>query len=148
MISKISDAVTGDQLTSWLIIALIVGFFIYKEWPEFKRRMSAGAKKEQMEALTDESIRKELNNINKRLDAIDVKLTRDYDRINEVEKETNRNREMLEQSLEEREILMKSMLAALEGLQELGANGPTKAASKELQEYLNLQAHKVEHKTA
>lgn len=148
MVSKLAETVTGDQVTAWLIIALIVGYFVYKEWPEFKRRMNAGAKKEQLDALTDESIRKELSNINKRLDAIDVKLTRDYDRINEVEKETFRNREMMEQSLEEREILMKAMLAALEGLQELGANGPTKAASKELQEYLNLQAHKFEHKPA
>ncbi len=147
MVSKLAETVTGDQVTAWLVIALIIGYFIYKEWPEFKRRMNAGAKKEQLEALTDESIRKELSNINKRLDAIDVKLTRDYNRINDVEKETSRNREMMEQSLEEREILMKAMLAALEGLQELGANGPTKVASKELQEYLNLQAHKIEHIT-
>lgn len=147
MVNKFAETVTGEQVLSWIVVALLVGYFIYKEWPEFKKRMNAGAKKEQMEIYADESIKKELENINKRLDVIDLKLTRDYNRINTVEEKTKENRRMMEQSLEEREMLMKAMLAALEGLQELGANGPTKAATKELQEYLNLQAHKIEHET-
>lgn len=147
MVNKLAETVTGDQVTGWLVIALLVGYFIYKEWPEFKKRMNAGAQREQLESISDEAVKKELEAINKRLDAIDIKLTRDYSRINEIQEKAKENRRMVEQSLKEREMLMKAMLAALEGLQELGANGPTKAATKELQEYLNLQAHKIEYET-
>lgn len=147
MVNKLAETVTGEQVLSWVVVMLLVGYFIYKEWPEFKKRMNAGAKREQLESISDEAVKKELEAINKRLDAIDIKLTRDYSRINEVQEKAKENRRMVEQSLKEREMLMKAMLAALEGLQELGANGPTKAATKELQEYLNLQAHKIEYET-
>lgn len=38
MQNKIMELVTGDQVAAWLLIAFLVGYFIYKEWPEFKRR--------------------------------------------------------------------------------------------------------------
>ena len=31
--------VSGDALVSWLIIAFLAGYFAYKEWPEFQRRI-------------------------------------------------------------------------------------------------------------
>ena len=52
--------------------------------------------------------------------------------------------QIVTESLEEREILMQAMLGVLGGLQELGANGPTKEAKATIQEYINKQAHKRE----
>ena len=52
--------------------------------------------------------------------------------------------QIVTESLEEREILMQAMLGVLGGLQELGANGPTKAAKATIQDYINKQAHKRE----
>jgi hypothetical protein len=51
---------------------------------------------------------------------------------------------MSAESLEEREILMQAMIGVLGGLQELGANGPTKSAKATIQDYINKQAHKRE----
>ena len=48
---------------------------------------------------------------------------------------------MIADSLEEREILMQAMLGVLGGLQEIGANGPTKKAEEQIRNYLNRKAH-------
>ena len=42
---------------------------------------------------------------------------------------------------EELKIIMEALLGALGGLQELGANGPTKEAKAKIQNYLNSKAH-------
>lgn len=144
MISKIAETVTGDQVLSVLVILLLVGYFIYKEWPEFRRRVSSGAVKEQQEETADKSISERLDGIESRLNAIDEKLANDYRRINELEKEKVRTRRVLEESLEEREIIMRALLGALGGLQELGANGPTQKATSEINDYLNRKAHSAD----
>lgn len=41
----------------------------------------------------------------------------------------------------EQGIIMRALLAALNGLQELGANGTTETAREEIIAYLNCQAH-------
>ena len=51
---------------------------------------------------------------------------------------------MVEDSLEDRQIIMEALLGALGGLQELGANGPTKEAENKIRTYLNKQAHRNE----
>ena len=34
MIDTLRSVVTGESLVAWLVIAFLVCFFIYKEWPE------------------------------------------------------------------------------------------------------------------
>ena len=48
--------VTGDQLLTWLIIAFLVGYFFYKEWPEFKRRITGSALEKASATATDKSL--------------------------------------------------------------------------------------------
>lgn len=141
MVSKIAETVTGDQALSVLVILLLIGYFVYKEWPEFRRRVSLGAVKEQEQTVTGKSNAERFDNIEEQLDVINDKLARDYVRINELEKEKTRTRRVLEDSLEEREIIMRALLGALGGLQELGANGPTQKATAEINDYLNKKAH-------
>lgn len=62
------------------------------------------------------------------------KVGNDFYTLQDIKKQT-------QDSLEEREILMRSTLAILEGLQEIGANGKTKAAQKEINDYLTRKAH-------
>ena len=138
---KLLEFVTSGQVVVWLVIAFFVGYFIYKEWPEFRKRVSSGAVKQQKDEELDKSVEQRLAGIENRLTTIEEKLTRDYDRINDVEHEGKRNRRMAEESLEEREIIMRALLGALGGLQELGANGPTQAATAEIKDYLNRKAH-------
>lgn len=141
MEGKLLEYLSSGQLITWLIIAFLVGYFIYKEWPEFRKRVSSGAVKEQKESETDKSVDQRLGNIEQRLATIEEKLNNDYSRMNDLERESKRNRRMAEESLEEREIIMRALLGALGGLQELGANGVTHTAEAEIRDYLNRKAH-------
>ena len=39
MISKLGEFVTAQSLVNFMVLAILVGYFIYKEWPEFKKRV-------------------------------------------------------------------------------------------------------------
>jgi len=144
MMNELSSLVTGEQVAAWMIIAFIVLYFAYKEWPEFKRRITADVRKESDGEQADKQVGERLTTIERRIASIDEKMQRDYDRLNNLEQELKRNRQSDRDSLEEREIIMRSLLGIIEGLQEIGANGPTKAAQVEIREYLNRKAHRAE----
>jgi hypothetical protein len=127
-----------------MVIAALFIYFIYKEWPEFKRRISGGAVAAEKEAAEDKSVSDRLSAIETDIKQIKENLDRDYHRLNEMERWRGGIQKMGEESLEEREILMQAMIGVLGGLQELGANGPTKSAKTAIQDYINRQAHKRE----
>lgn len=141
MMNKLALLVSGGQLTEWLLIAVLVLYFVYKEWPEFRQRITKGAVKEAGEEIQSSRICEQLNAIEQRIGLMDDKLQRDYSRLNELEQEIRKSRRTDRDDLEEREIIMRSLLGIIEGLQEIGANGPTKAAQKEIMEYLNRKTH-------
>ena len=141
MLGKLSELVSGESLGAWLLIALLVGYFIYKEWPDFKRRVTSGALKDQKDELTDQTISDRLSSIEDELKKVNEKLERDYKRINKVETELESYGLQQSSTAEELGIIMEALMGALGGLQELGANGPTKEAKTKIQDYLNKKAH-------
>lgn len=146
MVGKLSEMVTGAQVVEWLIIAFLVIYFIYKEWPEFRKRVSHGAVKEQKEEQVTRTVEQRLDAIEKNIAEINEKMDRDYKRINRAEKRLDATEEVLEGSMEELEIIMRALRGVLRGLQEQGCNGPTKAAEEEINEYLNRKAHSAQKK--
>ena len=138
---KLMEMVTADQVLTWILIAFLVGYFIYKEWPEFKRRVSGGAVAAEKEAAEDKSVCDRLTVIEADVKQIKEKLERDYNRLNSIERWRGSMQRMVTDSLEEREIIMQAMLGVLGGLQEIGANGPTKEAEAKIRNYLNKKAH-------
>lgn len=138
---KLDELITADQMLTWIVIAFLVGYFIYKEWPEFKRRISGTAVNAVKEAAEDKSVLARLSAIETDVKDIKAKLERDYTRINDMERWRGSMERMIADSLEEREILMQAMLGVLGGLQEIGANGPTKKAEEQIRLYLNRKAH-------
>lgn len=138
---KLEELITADQMLTWIVIAFLVGYFIYKEWPEFKRRVSGTAVNAAKEAAEDKSVLARLSAIETDVKDIKAKLERDYTRINDMERWRGSMERMIADSLEEREILMQAMLGVLGGLQEIGANGPTKKAEEQIRLYLNRKAH-------
>ena len=145
MIDKLAEAVTGEQVALWLVIAFLVGFFIYKEFPEFRKRMSSKALKEQKDEQTDKTVEQRLDGMETELQQINDKLSRDYGRLNAIEKQIERTKNTQADVMEELGIIMNALLGVLRGLQEKGINGPTKEAEEELQKYLNSKAHKKEN---
>ena len=141
------ELVTGDQVAAWILIAFLVGYFIYKEWPDFRRRVSGEAVEKEKEAAADKSVLDRLSAIEEDVRQIKAKLDRDYDRLNDMERWRRTIQRIAEDSLEERQILMQALLGVLGGLQEIGANGPTKEAEKTIRSYLNRKAHTPEDGT-
>lgn len=129
--------VSGDALVSWLIIAFLAGYFAYKEWPEFQRRIGRRSVMEE----TGKSLVDRIATIETDVGAIKEKLDRDYRRINDVEKELARHRKDQVRDREEMEIIMRGVLAALQGLQQQGCNGTVTETVDEINSYLNKKAH-------
>lgn len=134
----LKELVSPDQVITWMVIAALFIYFIYKEWPEFRRRVSGSAVKE----VTDKTVSERLTAIEKDISEIKTKLDIDYTRLNDMDRWKKSMQQIVTESLEEREILMQAMLGVLGGLQELGANGQTEEAKDTIQTYINKQAHK------
>lgn len=141
MVSKIAELVTGGQVSSWLLIAFLFGYFCYKEWPEFQRRVSGRAVEKERDDAADKSVIARLTAIEEEVRQIKEKLERDFTRLNQMERWKKTMQGIVEDSLEERKILMEAMLGVLGGLQEIGANGCTKKAESTIRDYLNKKAH-------
>lgn len=84
-----------------------------------------------------ESIQKNTEEI----ETINEKINRDYERLNRLQRMVNKQSKFAQNSLEEREIILRSLLRIVQGLQEIGANGPTKEAETEISAYLLKKAH-------
>ncbi len=140
----LQQAISADQLLAWLICAFLFGYFVYKEWPELKKRITEGTKQKAEAEATDKSLDARLTAIETDVKQIKEKLDRDYGRLNDMERWKKTIEQVVAESLEEREILMQAMLGVLGGLQELGANGPTQEATDTIHRYINKQAHRRE----
>lgn len=130
MLNGIQSTVTGKDIVTWLVIAMIVLYFFYKEWPDFWKRITSKTK---MQLTTEE--------VTEKVKKIDEKLERDYQRLNHLEARVEDLHKEQNDSKEESEIMMRAMLGVLKGLQELGANCETSQNEQEIQRYLNRKAH-------
>lgn len=128
---------TESFIVQWVIVAILVILLIYKSWPDIKKALNSWRTHENDREGLSTSVKRHDEEIEK----INEKLDRDYVAINEMRKSLNLQKKVTEESLEEREIIMKSLLGVLKGLQEIGANGPTKEAQAEIEAYINKQAH-------
>ena len=141
MVDQLAKTVTGAQILNWCVIAFLVGYFAYKEWPYFKKRISSRAVKDHEDEEQDKSVDARLDRVEIEVRNVNEKLGRDYDRLNRLELQIEKTRTVQISMSEELEIIMEALLGALGGLQELGANGPTKEAKAKIQDYLNRKAH-------
>jgi hypothetical protein len=141
MVNKLADFVTANQIGVWLLIAFLVCYFVYKEWPGFKQRVrdidSPEEKVDQLEACVEE-MRKEFRDYRT---LSDQKFQRDFDQIHMLTNEVKRHKEQQFGMRNELRLLVDTQLSVLQALQQLGANGPTKEAEKKIQNYINEQAH-------
>ena len=144
MEKALQELVTPEQILTWLIIAFLFVYFVYKEWPDLKKRITGKVLEKHTAQETDKTLTERLAAIEEDVRKNNEKLDRDYGRINEIERWKRSIDQMVAESLEEREILMQAMLGVLGGLQELGANGPTQEATDTIHRYINKQAHRRE----
>lgn len=136
---KITDLVSAEAILQWIIIFLLLAYLIYKEYPELKRRIVGGTKKE----LESENTAERITKAEEKINDIEGKLRRDFKCLEELLRDEQEDKRIMQASLEEREITMRALLAIIDGLHQIGANGPTTAAHEELTAYLSKQAHKA-----
>lgn len=111
--NSIGSMVTATEVIKWIVIAIFVGYFLYKEIPDIIKKIE--------------------NHTSKKIS--------EKEEIKELQQKVNVNTASINAQKEELEIMMRAMLGVLKGLQELGTNGPTKEAEKEIENYLNKKAH-------
>ena len=137
MEGKLFSLVDGQTFLQWLVIFFLVLLFVYKEWPGFWERVKKKAQGEQMGT----SLSSRLDRIESDIQEVMSRLGRDYDRLNAVERKQVSDEHMIKEIKAEQGIIMRALLGALGGLQELGANGSTEKAREEIVDWLNEQAH-------
>ena len=141
MVSEIQSMVSGEQVASWIIIAFLVIYFIYKEYPEFKKRITKSTLTEKEQEVSEKTILERLDAIEAKLKEMDDKLTNDYERINIGEREQKSLKIMQRSSLQERGIIMRALLALMEGSED---NAKIRESEAEINKYLIEQAHQGE----
>lgn len=144
MINKLTEMVAAQDVGTWLIVALLVGYFLYKEWPDLKTRISSGSLRDKALDDNDASLGKKIDSIEKSLVEVDEKLDRDYRRLNEFERWQRKTQGYTAESFRERELIIRGLVACLDGLHQLGANGKTEAVRDEIDTFLNKSAHSME----
>nr|WP_295277629.1 hypothetical protein [uncultured Blautia sp.] len=141
MISILGSTVDPNTFLLVFVILLVMAYFVYKEWPEFNERMSKQARKEQkmVDAEKIDSDWKE--GVERSIGEIKKRQQRDYDRLNDLADEAKKQREAINDSLKERRLLMRGVMACLDGLEQQGCNHTVPSTKNEINEYLNEQAH-------
>ena len=92
-----------------------------------------------------DELEKSVKDTRENLEKIDKKVDSDYERLNQLQTITENQQRYIDDSLEERELIVRSLFGVIKGLQELGANGPTKVAESELNAYLVKKSHDPTH---
>lgn len=140
---KVLEYLQPQFIIEWFIVFVIVALFLYKFWPDFYGKVSKKTKKDverehQLNSMNerDKKIEDRLDSIEQRLNSIESNLQRDSQRMDTLEAGIKHDREVRKKASKESAIQMRALLAIITALQEQGANGPTKAARKEIEDYL------------
>ncbi len=148
MMNLFQGMVDSKMFIETIAILLLVGYFIYKEWPEFKKRVSKDAVEEADHTAEKSEIAKDICEIKndvaglkKSVNEIQERQGRDFNRMIRLEKETERQSKAIADSLEERKMLMRGLIASLDGLEQLGCNHTVTDTKREINQYLNDIAH-------
>ena len=144
-LEKLSGYVPVQYIVWTVLVLLAVIVIIYKCYPKIKSWFETARKAENKREDIDELLEthnKELEELKQEIQKINKKLSNDQSEISKIEEITIKQQQYIEDSMEERELIIRSLLGVVQGLQEVGANGPTKKAEKEIQDYLVKKAHK------
>lgn len=70
MLGELANSVSSDNFLTTFICLLLIGYFIYKEWPEFKKRITSGATEKLANKTTASELAVKLDKVSTRLDDV------------------------------------------------------------------------------
>ena len=144
MISKLLEGVDPAIMGEIVIVLMLFFYALYKEWPEFRKRVTSGVLKAHQMEETDATLAGRLDKIELDLGEVNQKLDRDYRRLNEFERWQRRTQAIREESAEEMALMMEGMLGCLDGMVQLGADGDTEKIRAKLNSFMIKASHKGE----
>ena len=137
-VKNITEMVSVEYLISTVLILVTIGVFLVKIAPVLKDILDFYRKfVNKYEGLQDQ-----INRNTEDIVMIKEKVNNESMRVNQLQTYTAKQQKYISESLEEREIMLRSLLGIIRGLQEVGANGATKGIEEELQDYLVKKSHK------
>lgn len=137
-VRNITEMVSVEYLISAVIVLVALGVFLTKIAPVLKDILDFYRKfVNKYEGLQDQ-----INKNTEDIVMIKEKVSNESTRVNQLQAYTAKQQKYIQESLEEREIMLRSLLGIIKGLQEVGANGSTKGVEEELQSYLVKKSHK------
>lgn len=137
-VRNITEMVSVEYLISTVIVLVALGVFLTKIAPVLKDILDFYRKfVNKYEGLQDQ-----INKNTEDIVMIKEKVSNESMRVNQLQAYTAKQQKYISESLEEREIMLRSLLGIIRGLQEVGANGSTKGVEEELQDYLVKKSHK------
>ena len=132
------NQIPSDFAILWTLMLIVFLYVCFKFIPRVIKTLNKIRKHiNDLENLSN-AVKKNSEDI----ELIQCKIGRDFARLNTLEKLTIKQQEYIEESLEERKLILTSLLGVVQGLQEIGANGPTKVVESTIQQYLLKQAHR------
>lgn len=148
MMGILESQIDGKSFLLLVVGLVIIGFFVYREWPEFRARVSKKAVDDKCDEIKDVNIAKDIASIKSDIatlkeDIKDVKekQMRDYKRLNSIDEDNLKQRKAIKESLTERKLLMRGIMACLDGLEQLNCNHTVPETKKAISDYLNDAAH-------
>lgn len=139
---ELASFVDANTFVTVFIVVLIIAYFVWKNYPEFKQRMAGPAAQDASNNADLAAIKEEVRALKGDVREIKDKINRDYERLNRIEEETRAQQQRIDDSLEERELLMKGILACLDGLEQQGCNHSVPQTKTEINDFLNRQSHR------
>lgn len=135
-----------------LLYVFLIAYFLYKEWPEFKKRVTKSTVDQKDAEAKDLSVSQRLDALQKAMvvaqadiASIKERQARDYQRLNDIEKDNCKQNEAIQDSLKERKLLMKGIMACLDGLEQLNCNHTVPETRNEIYTYLYDTSHPHEN---
>ena len=130
----IAEMVTSATLKDWILCLVISLLILWKVWPDISNRVKGAFNTARYGADLVDMVEEHELAING-AGGIQEKLERDYDRINKLESKAKI-------SLEENELIMKSMLAILKVMNKMEPSEDTEQVQEEIVEFMNRQSHR------
>lgn len=140
----IANEVTSKEFFTFLFCTVLVGYFLYKEWPEARRRIIARYTQEQNQEEADRNLASRVAQTERRLDEHQEMLSRDYNRLRDLTDAVEVNRRKTTQALEEMALIIEGFSVLLASLENAGDTQMTQRIRKmedKLNEYLRAKAH-------
>lgn len=139
----VSGYVPTEYIIWTVLVVIALTVIVVKYLPKVWKVFNTAREKVNEQECKDETLKKNTEDIEMLRKSIRQTIEETNARLSKIEHATMVQQKYIEDSREENELIINSLLGIVQGLQEVGANGPTKKAEAEIQQHLNKKSHET-----